>query len=180
MRFGVLGTGFWAREVHARALADHPSAQLVGIWGRDVAKAKAVGAQFDVTGYGDVDELLAQVDAVAFSLPPHVQAPLAVRAAEAGKHLLLEKPLALDVASADRVVTAVRNAGVASVVFVTFRFQVDAGRPHQPGRRLGQLAGCQLRARQPVPGVGLEDRARRALGHRPARALTARADPGAG
>jgi predicted dehydrogenase len=124
MRFGVLGTGFWAREVHARALADHPSAQLVGIWGRDVAKAKAVGAQFDVTGYGDVDELLAQVDAVAFSLPPHVQAPLAVRAAEAGKHLLLEKPLALDVASADRVVTAVRNAGVASVVFVTFRFQV--------------------------------------------------------
>ena len=123
MRFGVLGSGYWAREVHARALAEHPTAELVGVWGRDLAKAKAAGAEFDVPGYGDVDELLAQVDAVAISLPPDVQAPLAVRAAEAGKHLLLEKPLALDVVAADRVVDAVRDAGVASVVFFTFRFQ---------------------------------------------------------
>ena len=98
MRFGVLGTGFWARVVHAAALAAHPSAELVGVWGRDLAKAKAVGAEFDVPGYGDVDALLADVDAVAVALPPDVQAPLAVRAAEAGKHLLLEKPIALDVA----------------------------------------------------------------------------------
>jgi predicted dehydrogenase len=123
VRFGVLGTGFWAKEIHARALAEHPSAELAGIWGRDVAKAKAVGAEFDVPGFGDLDALLSEVDAVAFALPPDVQAPLAVRAAEAGKHLLLEKPLALDVAAADRVVAAVRDAGVASVVFFTFRFQ---------------------------------------------------------
>jgi predicted dehydrogenase len=123
MRFGVLGTGFWAREVHARALAAHPTAELVGVWGRDLAKAKAVGAQFDVPGFGDLDALLAEVDAVAVSLPPDVQAPLAVRAADAGKHLLLEKPLALAVPAADRVVAAVRNAGVASIVFFTFRFQ---------------------------------------------------------
>jgi predicted dehydrogenase len=123
MRFGVLGTGYWAKAVHAAALAGHPSAELVGVWGRDVAKAKAVGAEFDVQGYGDVDELLSQVDAVAIALPPHVQAPMAERAATAGKHLLLEKPIALDVAAADRVVAAVGDAGVASVVFFTFRFQ---------------------------------------------------------
>jgi predicted dehydrogenase len=123
MRFGVLGTGFWASEVHAATLAAHPSAELVGVWGRDVAKAKAVGAEFDVPGFADVDDLLAQVDAVAIALPPHVQAPLAERAASAGKHLLVEKPIALDVAGADRLVTAVRDAGVASVVFFTFRFQ---------------------------------------------------------
>ena len=123
MRFGVLGTGHWATEVHAAALGEHPSAELVGIWGRDLAKAKAVGAEFDVPGFGNVDELLSQVDAVAIALPPHVQAPLAERAAAAGKHLLLEKPIALDVAAADRVVAAVREAGVASVVFFTFRFQ---------------------------------------------------------
>ena len=123
MRFGVLGTGFWAKEVLAAALAAHPTAELVGVWGRDVAKAKAVGAAFDVAGFADVDELLAQVDAVAIALPPHVQAPLAERAAAAGKHLLLEKPIALDVAGADRVVAAVQDAGVASVVFFTFRFQ---------------------------------------------------------
>jgi predicted dehydrogenase len=123
MRFGVLGTGFWARAVHATALAAHPSAELVGVWGRDLAKAKAVGAEFDVPGYGDVDALLADVDAVAVALPPDVQAPLAVRAAEAGKHLLLEKPIALDVPAADHIVDAVRASGVASVVFFTFRFQ---------------------------------------------------------
>jgi predicted dehydrogenase len=93
------------------------------VWGRDVAKAKAVGAEFDVPGFADVDELLSQVDAVAIALPPDVQAPLAERAAAAGKHLLLEKPIALDVAGADRVVAAARDAGVASVVFFTFRFQ---------------------------------------------------------
>ena len=123
MRFGVLGTGFWAREVHAAALAAHPTAELAGVWGRDLAKAKAMGAEFDVPGFGDVDELLSRVDAVAIALPPDVQVPLAVRAAEAGKHLLLEKPIALDVAGADRVVEAAAAAGVASVVFFTFRFQ---------------------------------------------------------
>jgi predicted dehydrogenase len=123
VRFGVLGTGFWAREVHAAALGAHPSAELVGVWGRDLAKSQAMGAAFDVPGFGDVDELLSQVDAVAIALPPQVQAPLAKRAAAAGKHLLVEKPIALDVTAADRVVAAVRDAGVASVVFFTFRFQ---------------------------------------------------------
>ena len=125
MRFGVLGTGFWAKEIHAASLAAHPDAELVGVWGRDLAKAKAVGAEFEVPGFADVGELLAGVDAVAIALPPHVQAPLAERAAAAGKHLLLEKPIALDVAAADRVVAAVRDAGVASVVFFTFRFHAQ-------------------------------------------------------
>jgi predicted dehydrogenase len=123
MRFGVLGTGHWARTVHAAALAAHPSAELVAVWGRDLAKAKAVGAEFEVAGYADLDALLGEVDAVSIALPPDVQVPLAVRAAEAGKHLLLEKPLALTADGADRVVSAVRGAGVASVVFFTFRFQ---------------------------------------------------------
>lgn len=37
MRFGVVGTGFWARETHAAALATHPDADLVGVWGRSSA-----------------------------------------------------------------------------------------------------------------------------------------------
>jgi predicted dehydrogenase len=123
MRFGVLGTGFWASEVHATSLAGHPDAELVGVWGRDLAKAKAVGARFDVPGTDDVDALLADVDAVSFALPPDVQAPLAERAAAAGKHLLLEKPVALSTEAADRVVAAVEAAGVASVVFFTSRFR---------------------------------------------------------
>ncbi|SDF43600.1 Predicted dehydrogenase [Blastococcus aurantiacus] len=123
MRFGVLGTGPWARAVHAPALAGHPAAELVGVWGRDLAKAKALGAEFEVPGFDDLDELLDGVDAVTLALPPDVQAPLAERAAAAGKHLLLEKPVAFSTEAADRVAAAVREAGVASVVFFTLRFQ---------------------------------------------------------
>ena len=99
-----------------------------------------MGAEFDVAGFADVDELLAQVDAVSIALPPDVQAPLAERAAAAGKHLLLEKPIALDVAGADRVVDAVRDAGVASVVFFTFRFQPETATWLSQAART-QLAG---------------------------------------
>ena len=123
MRFAVLGTGHWARTVHAASLAGHPDAELVGVWGRDLAKAKAAGAEFDAPGTDDLDGLLADVDAVSIALPPDVQAPLAERAAAAGRHLLLEKPVALSTEAADRVVAATEAAGVASVVFFTARFR---------------------------------------------------------
>ena len=73
MRFGVFGTGPWARAVHAPALAGHPAAELVRVWGRDLAKAKALGAEFEVPGFAEVDELLERVDAVALALPPRAQ-----------------------------------------------------------------------------------------------------------
>ena len=90
MRFGVLGTGFWARKVHAAALAAHPDAELVGVWGRDAAKAEAAGAEFEVPGTTDLDGLLGACDAVSIAVPPDVQVPLAIAAAGAGRHLLLE------------------------------------------------------------------------------------------
>lgn len=125
MKFAVLGSGFWARTVHAASLSAHPTAELVGVWGRDAAKARAAGAEFDVPGTDDLDALLADVDAVAISVPPSVQPDLAVRAAGAGCHLLLEKPVALTVPDAERVVAATAAAGVASVVFVTYRFRTS-------------------------------------------------------
>jgi predicted dehydrogenase len=123
LRFGLLGTGYWARETHAAALARHDDAELVGVWGRDPTKAEAVAERYGVRSFSDPDALFAAVDAVAFALPPDVQAPLAVRAAGAGCHLLLEKPLALSLPDARRVVAAVEASGVASLVFFTARFQ---------------------------------------------------------
>jgi predicted dehydrogenase len=122
MRFGLLGTGYWAAETHATALAAHPEAELVAVWGRDPAKAGVLAERFGLRAYPDVDALLDAVDAVAVALPPHVQAPLAARAARAGRHLLLDKPLALTVADADDVVAATRETDVASLVFFTSRF----------------------------------------------------------
>ena len=75
-----------------------------------------------LTAHDDFDAFLDSVDAVSFAVPPDVQAPLAIRAAEAGKHLLLEKPVALSAADADALAAAVEKAGVASVVFFTWRF----------------------------------------------------------
>ncbi|MFG2127369.1 Gfo/Idh/MocA family protein [Streptomyces sp. NPDC048751] len=123
MRIGLLGTGPWARMAHAPALSGHDKLDFVGVWGRRPEAAKELAAAHAVRAYDDVDALLADVDAVAVALPPAVQAELAVRAARAGCHLLLDKPLAATVEEGRAVVEAAREAGVASVVFFTTRFQ---------------------------------------------------------
>jgi len=122
MRIGLLGTGPWAERVHAPALAAHPEVELAGVWGRRPEAASALAAEYGVPAYADADKLFAEADAVSIALPPAVQAEFAVRAAEAGCHLLLDKPVALTVPEARRVAEAAGRARVASVVFFTLRF----------------------------------------------------------
>ena len=122
LRFGVLGTGYWAQEAHATALAAHPGTELVGVWGRDPAKTEAFAARFGIRGHADLERLLAEVDAVAIAVPPDVQAELALAAAAAGRHLLLDKPLALSADAADRVAAAAAERELATLVFFTLRF----------------------------------------------------------
>lgn len=122
MRFGLFGTGPWAQQAHAPGLAAHDGVEFVGVWGRDESKAAALAAEFGTRPYADRDALLADVDAIAVALPPVVQAPLALQAARSGKHLLLDKPIAMDPAEAGELAAAVAGAGVASVVFFTRRF----------------------------------------------------------
>jgi predicted dehydrogenase len=125
LRFGLVGTGYWARVTHAPALSSTPGIELSAVWGRDREATAELAAAYRATPYHEESEFLAGVDAVAFAVPPDVQAPFAARAALAGKHLLLEKPVALAEADADAVVDAVERAGVASVVFFTHRFDPD-------------------------------------------------------
>jgi predicted dehydrogenase len=126
MRFGLVGTGHWARIAHAPALASTPGVSLAAVWGRNADAAQSLAAEYGAAGFSsDVGDFLDTVDAVAFAVPPDVQAPLAVRAAEAGKHLLLEKPVALSVSDADKLVAAVATAGVASIVFFTHQFNTE-------------------------------------------------------
>jgi predicted dehydrogenase len=128
LRFGLLGTGYWAAETQAAGLSGHPDAELVGVWGRDPAKAGTLAKRYGVRGFADVDALIADVDANAVALPPDVQADLATRAARAGRHLLLDKPVALRVEAADALVAAVDANGLATLVFTTNRYrpEVDA------------------------------------------------------
>ncbi len=125
LRFGLAGTGYWARTTHAPALASAEGIEFVAVWGRNPCAARALAAEYGATAYADFDAFLAGVDGVAFSLPPDVQAAMAARAAAAGKHLLLEKPIATSAAAGSALVQAVEAAQVASVVFFTLRFQSD-------------------------------------------------------
>lgn len=141
MRFGLVGTGPWAQLVHGPGLVQADGVELVGVWGRDPGRAGALAGRLGVTPYDDLDALLDQVDAVAFAVPPDVQADVALRAAEAGKHLLLDKPVALDVDAAHRLGDAVLRSGVASVVFFTDRFSESAGWIEQARSTGGWLGG---------------------------------------
>ncbi len=125
LRFGLVGTGYWARTVHAVALAGAADVQLAGVWGRDPVKGAALAEAVGTTAFDDPDALFDAVDAVAFAVPPDVQAELAERAARAGRHLLLEKPIATRVDAAERLADAVAAAGVSSVVFFTGLFLAE-------------------------------------------------------
>ncbi|MEU0132658.1 Gfo/Idh/MocA family oxidoreductase [Streptomyces sp. NPDC006296] len=125
LRIGLVGAGPWARMTHAPALAAHPGAVLGGVWARRPEAARELAAAHGTeahTGDAGFDALLAANDAVAFAVPPDVQAPLAARAAAAGRHLLLDKPVSTTVAGAREVAEAAGRTGVASVVFCTLRF----------------------------------------------------------
>ena len=125
LRFGLVGTGYWARTTHAPALASSEGIEFAAVWGRNPDAARALAAGHGATAYADFGAFLAGVDGVAFSVPPDVQAAMAAQAAAAGKHLLLEKPIATSAAAGSTLVQAVEAAQVASVVFFTQRFQSD-------------------------------------------------------
>jgi predicted dehydrogenase len=125
MRFGLFGTGPWAHLAHAPGLAEHEDVEFVGVWGRNEAKAAQLATEYGAKPYPTVDSLIADVDAIAVALPPDVQAPIALQAARAGRHLLLDKPVAFTPEQADEISAAVAERQLASVVFFTRRFMPE-------------------------------------------------------
>ncbi|MFI8323118.1 Gfo/Idh/MocA family protein [Streptomyces sp. NPDC085529] len=136
-RIGLVGTGPWAARTHAPALAAHEGIEFAGVWGRRPEAAAELAAASGTRAYEDLDVLLAECDAVAVALPPDVQATVAARAARAGCHLLLDKPLATTVTAAREVAEAAEKAGVASVVFCTLRFAPETARWIEEQRAAG-------------------------------------------
>ena len=124
--------------------------ELAGVWSATAANAERLAAQHGVRAFGTFDELLASCEAVDFAVPPGVQAELAPRAADAGRALLLEKPLGTSMAEARTVAEAIERNGVANAVVLTKRyhrhtraFLADAAQLRSEGAVLG-AAGSYL------------------------------------
>jgi predicted dehydrogenase len=119
---GLVGAGPWAATMHGPMLAAGPQTRLCAVWARRPEAAAQLAARLDTHAAGSYEELLDRCEAVAFAVPPDVQAALAPRAARAGKALLLEKPLALDLAGARAIADAVAEHGVVSQLVLTKRY----------------------------------------------------------
>jgi phthalate 4,5-cis-dihydrodiol dehydrogenase len=120
---GLIGAGDFGRQ-HARALRDLEGARLVAASARGPERLAAFTAEFGGTGHPDYRELLHDpaVDAVCIALPHQIHAEAAIAAAEAGKAILLEKPMAPGVAECDAIIAAVARAGVPFMVGHNYRF----------------------------------------------------------
>ena len=148
---GLVGAGPWASLVHAPVLAAGPHTRLAGIWARRPDAAAELADRHGTTAFPAVDALFDACDVVACCVPPDVQAELATQAARAGKHLLLEKPIAGDLQAAERLADAIGEAGVGSMVVLSWRYATpvrafldDAHRFPAVGGRGAFISGALL------------------------------------
>lgn len=143
LRWGLVGTGTWARAVHAPSLATASGGgRLAAVWGRDPARAGALAADHGVVASSSFEDLLDRVDAVSLAVAPDVQVPLARRAAERGRRLLLEKPVATR-AEAVRELAAALPRGSRSLVFLTRLFEPTRSRWVREAAR-GSWTGAEV------------------------------------
>ena len=129
LRLGFIGCGGIARH-HARQLVGIDGAQIVA--GADINRdaARSFADDFGVKkAYGSYRSLLKsrEVDAVLVCLPTYLHKPAVIAAAKAGKHVFTEKPMAMKVRDADRMIAACREAGVLLTVGFVRQFDNDWG-----------------------------------------------------
>jgi len=124
IRLGIIGSGFMGRTNAETATKYLQNVRLVAIAGG--SRAPALAAEYGVVAEPSVEALLARsdIDAVLISTPHAEHAWQAVEAARRGKHILREKPMATTVADCDRILEAVRKAGVKLMIMFGQRFRI--------------------------------------------------------
>jgi predicted dehydrogenase len=158
LRLGILGAG----AIGARHLA---AAQTQGmevrcLVDRDLQRAKAVAAQHDVAASDDPEQIWQddQIDAVVIGVPNCFHKLLATQAMRSGKHVLLEKPMALNAAQCDELVDVAAETGRILQIGFVHRFTAVglAARRIAASGDLGNVrhAKAQLLARRGIPGLG--------------------------
>lgn len=168
MRIAVAGLGFMG-STHIRALRSLPNAELVAVCSRDEKKLSGdlsgiqgnlggPGERLDFSGvsrYRDLRELLEdpRVDAVDLCLPTNMHAPAAIQAFEAGKHVLVEKPMALDASSARKMIAAAEKHKRVLMVAQVLRFfpMYQALKDVLARRAMGAMRQATFRRRCAAP-----------------------------
>lgn len=107
LKFGVIGVGRWG-QVHARVYAEGPYSELVAVCDGVKERARDVGERFGVRWFVDYKEMLEEVemDAVSVATPDFLHFEPTMEAIRAGKHVLVEKPLSMDISQCEEMVSA--------------------------------------------------------------------------
>ncbi len=121
--FAIIGCGVIG-PLHAQAITAEPRARLVAVCDEIPEVAEKLAAKYGVPAYSDLDALLAREDVqvVDVCVPSGLHAEVGIRAAQAGKHVICEKPIEITLAAADRLIAACDAAGVRLQVISQHRF----------------------------------------------------------
>ena len=128
IRTGLVGLGNSGWYYHAEAhLSPSDRFEVAAVCSRDAARAQAAADRFGARPYTDWRDLVAadDVELVVIALPHHLHRDVAVAAAGAGKHVLVEKPMAVTTRDADEMIAAAAAAGVVLSVFQQRRWEQD-------------------------------------------------------
>ncbi|UCC63994.1 MAG: Gfo/Idh/MocA family oxidoreductase [Anaerolineae bacterium] len=144
---GLIGCGRWG-QILARAIQGLDGARMAAVQNRTLSTAQEFGASMGVPAYATFQELLADpnVEAVLVANPHSLHEEVAVAAAEAGKHIFCDKPLAIDVAACYRMIDATEKHGVKMMCGQVTRLYPVYRRAAEVVKsgRLGQLAAVNV------------------------------------
>src|SRR5690606_29137855 len=123
---GIIGTGAIAIK-HAQAIADLQGARLLGLFNPNPTSAEVARGRFSEPGFSDLDEFLAieGLDIVCICTPSGIHLEPGLAAVRAGKHLMVEKPIEVNVSRADQLIEAAEQNGVKLAVIFQNRFSPD-------------------------------------------------------
>jgi predicted dehydrogenase len=142
VKFAVVGAGNIAK-IHVEAIKHIPAAQVTVVCNRTAATGQALAAFCGASWVADFAEAVARpdVDAVAVCSPSGTHAEIAIAAAQAGKHVLVEKPIDITLSRVDDIIAATQQAGVVLACVFPLRFVAGAHKAREAlaGGRLGRL-----------------------------------------
>jgi myo-inositol 2-dehydrogenase/D-chiro-inositol 1-dehydrogenase len=154
IRFSVLGCGRIG-TMHARNLARHPQARLTSVFDVFTKASDAMAAELGVRAAASVDEVLAdpEVDAVLIATSTDTHVDLIAAAARAGKAVLCEKPIALDMAKVERCWAEIADLGATVMIGFNRRFDPSFRAVHDRlmAGEIGKLEQIVITSRDPAP-----------------------------